>query len=114
MRLGGDRILTTPEYSAYLKIAEGCDNRCAYCAIPAIRGKFRSRTMEDIIDEAKQLEALGVRELNIVAQDTTRYGLDIYGSYKLAELIRGKENPYSYEYELELYRLVLKASGAII
>ena len=88
VRLGGDRILTTPEYSAYLKIAEGCDNRCAYCAIPSIRGKFRSRTIEDIVDEAKQLETLGVRELNLVAQDTTRYGLDIYGSYKLAELIK--------------------------
>ena len=86
--LGGDRILTTPEYTAYLKIAEGCDNRCAYCAIPAIRGRFRSRTIEDIVEEAKQLEALGVRELNIVAQDTTRYGLDIYGSYKLADLLR--------------------------
>ena len=88
VKLGGDRILTTPEYTAYLKIAEGCDNRCAYCAIPSIRGKFRSRTIEDIVDEAKQLEALGVRELNIVAQDTTRYGLDIYGEYKLAELVR--------------------------
>ena len=88
VRLGGDRILTTPEYTAYLKIAEGCDNRCAYCAIPAIRGKFRSRTIEDIVKEAKDLEALGVRELNIVAQDITRYGLDIYGSYKLAALLR--------------------------
>ena len=88
VRLGGDRILTTPEYTAYLKIAEGCDNRCAYCAIPAIRGKFRSRTIEDIVAEAKDLEALGVRELNIVAQDITRYGLDLYGSYRLAELLR--------------------------
>ena len=87
VRLGGDRILTTPEYTAYLKIAEGCDNRCAYCAIPSIRGRFRSREMEDIVKEAKELEALGVRELNIVAQDITRYGLDIYGSYKLAELL---------------------------
>ena len=88
VRLGGDRILTTPEYTAYLKIAEGCDNRCAYCAIPAIRGKFRSRPMEDLVAEAKQLEALGVKELNIVAQDITRYGLDLYGSYRLAELLR--------------------------
>lgn len=88
VRLGGDRVLTTPEYTAYLKIAEGCDNRCAYCAIPSIRGRFRSRTVEDIVEEAKQLEALGVRELNLVAQDTTRYGLDIYGSYKLAELLK--------------------------
>jgi ribosomal protein S12 methylthiotransferase len=88
VRLGGDRILTTPEYTAYLKIAEGCDNRCAYCAIPSIRGRFRSRAIEDIVNEAKELEALGVRELNIVAQDITRYGLDIYGSYKLAALLR--------------------------
>ena len=88
VRLGGDRILTTPEYMAYLKIAEGCDNRCAYCAIPSIRGKFRSRTMEDIVAEAKQMDALGVRELCIVAQDITRYGLDLYGDYKLAELLR--------------------------
>ena len=87
VRLGGDRVLTTPEYTAYLKIAEGCDNRCAYCAIPAIRGKFRSRPMEDLVAEAKQLEELGVRELNIVAQDITRYGLDLYGSYCLAELL---------------------------
>ena len=87
VQLGGDRILTTPEYTAYIKIAEGCDNRCAYCAIPAIRGKFRSRTIEDIVEEAKQLEALGIKELNIVAQDITRYGLDIYGSYKLAKLL---------------------------
>ena len=87
VRLGGDRILTTPDYTAYLKIAEGCDNRCAYCAIPSIRGKFRSRPMEDLVAEAKQLEALGVRELNIVAQDITRYGLDLYGEYRLAELL---------------------------
>lgn len=87
VRLGGDRILTTPEYAAYLKIAEGCDNRCAYCAIPSIRGGFRSRPMEDLVAEAKQLEALGVRELTVVAQDTTRYGLDLYGSYRLAELL---------------------------
>ena len=88
VRLGGDRILTTPEYMAYLKIAEGCDNRCAYCAIPSIRGKFRSRPKEELVAEAKQLEALGVRELCIVAQDITRYGLDIYGEYRLAQLLR--------------------------
>ena len=87
VRLGGDRILTTPEYYAYLKIAEGCDNRCTYCAIPSIRGKFRSRPMEELIAEAKELDALGVRELNIVAQDITRYGQDLYGSYRLAKLL---------------------------
>lgn len=87
VRLGGDRVLTTPEYAAYLKIAEGCDNRCTYCAIPYIRGRFRSRPMEDIIREAKELEGLGVKELTLVAQDTTRYGQDIYGKYSLAELL---------------------------
>ena len=88
VRLGGDRVLTTPDYSAYLKIAEGCDNRCSYCAIPSIRGSFRSRPMDDLIAEAKQLEALGVKELTLVAQDTTRYGLDLYGTYSLAMLLR--------------------------
>ena len=88
VRLGGDRVLTTPEYTTYLKIAEGCDNRCSYCAIPMIRGNFRSRPMEELVAEAKDLEALGVKELNIVAQDITRYGLDLYGKYSLAELIR--------------------------
>ena len=87
VRLGGDRVLTTPEYAAYIKIAEGCDNRCAYCAIPSIRGKFRSRPMEDLIAEAKNLDSLGVRELTVVAQDITRYGLDLYGHYALHELL---------------------------
>ncbi|MBP5209957.1 MAG: MiaB/RimO family radical SAM methylthiotransferase, partial [Clostridia bacterium] len=86
--LGGDRVLTTPSYTAYLKIAEGCDNRCSYCAIPLIRGRMRSRTVEDLVAEAKDLEALGVKELNLIAQDTSRYGLDLYGRYALPELIR--------------------------
>ena len=86
--LGGERVVTTPDYTAYIKIAEGCDNRCSYCAIPNIRGKFRSRKIEDIVEEAKSLEELGVKELVIVAQDTSRYGLDIYGEYSLAKLIR--------------------------
>lgn len=88
VRLGGDRVLTTPEYSAYLKISEGCDNCCTYCAIPSIRGKFRSRPMGELVKEAKQLASLGVKELTIIAQDTTRYGTDIYGKYALPELIR--------------------------
>ena len=87
-KLGGDRILTTADHTAYLKIAEGCDNKCTYCAIPLIRGKFRSRTVEDIVAEARDLEALGVKELNLIAQDTSRYGLDIYGEYSLARLVR--------------------------
>ena len=86
--LGGERLVTTPEYTAYLKIAEGCDNRCTYCAIPLIRGRLRSRTIEEIVSEAKELEAIGVKELNLIAQDTSRYGLDLYGKYALADLVR--------------------------
>ncbi|HBJ19275.1 MAG TPA: 30S ribosomal protein S12 methylthiotransferase RimO [Clostridiales bacterium] len=86
--LGGERLLTTPEYSAYLKIGEGCDNRCTYCAIPLIRGHFRSRPMDSLIAEAKELETLGVKEINLIAQDSSRYGLDLYGEYKLAALVR--------------------------
>ena len=85
--LGGDRLVTTGEL-AYLKIAEGCDNRCTYCAIPLIRGKMRSRTMEDVIAEAKELDAMGVKELCIVAQDTTAYGIDLYGKYELPTLLK--------------------------
>lgn len=88
LALGGDRILTTPNYSVYLKIAEGCDNRCTFCAIPLIRGGFRSRPMEDVLEEARELAANGAKELNLIAQDTTRYGLDLYGELKLAELLR--------------------------
>lgn len=88
VKLGGDRVLTTPEYAAYLKISEGCDNRCTYCAIPNIRGKFRSRPMEELIKEARDLDSLGVRELTIIAQDTTRYGIDLYGKYSLHTLIQ--------------------------
>ncbi len=82
------RILSTPQYTAYLKIADGCDNNCTYCAIPLIRGKFRSRKMEDIVKEAKELAQNGVKELILIAQDTTRYGKDLYGEYKLAELLK--------------------------
>lgn len=85
---GVKRILTTPGYTAYLKIAEGCDNNCTYCAIPSIRGRFRSRRMEDILLEAKALAESGVVEINVVAQDTTRYGEDIYGEGKLSELLQ--------------------------
>jgi len=85
--LNGQRSLTTPEYWAYLKIADGCSNYCSYCTIPAIRGEFRSRKMEDILEEANQLAASGAKELVLIAQDTTAYGLDIYGSLKLPELL---------------------------
>ncbi len=88
MPLCGARELSTPSWSAYLKIAEGCDNRCAYCAIPMIRGGYRSRTMESIEEEARQLVENGAKELVLIAQDTTRYGKDLYGEYSLAELLR--------------------------
>ena len=85
--LNGKRTLTTPEYWAYLKIADGCSNGCSYCTIPAIRGAFRSREMDDIINEAKQLAEEGAKELVLIAQDTTSYGKDIYGSLKLPDLL---------------------------
>ncbi len=85
--LDGQRILTTPEHWAYLKIADGCSNRCTYCSIPTIRGDMRRRKMEIIIDEAKQLAEVGVKELIVIAQDTTSYGLDLYGELKLPELL---------------------------
>lgn len=87
--IGGERLLTTGDHMAYLKIAEGCNNRCTYCAIPQIRGKMRSRTMKDIIEEATSLDAIGIKELNLIAQDTSAYGIDLYGKYELPELIRG-------------------------
>ncbi|MBQ1974254.1 MAG: 30S ribosomal protein S12 methylthiotransferase RimO [Ruminococcus sp.] len=85
--LEGGRVLSTPFYTAYLKIAEGCDNKCTFCAIPMIRGKFRSRKIANLIEEAKGLAADGVRELNIIAQDTTRYGEDLYGKPSLDKLL---------------------------
>ena len=88
LRLGGERIVTTPEYTAYIKIAEGCDNRCAYCVIPSLRGKYRSRRMEDVLVEAKHLADAGVKECIVIAQDITRYGIDLYGEKKLAALLR--------------------------
>ena len=86
--LDGKRIQSTPPYTAYIKIAEGCDNRCTYCAIPMIRGRFRSRQPESIIAEAKELAQNGVKELIVVAQDTTRYGEDLYGEPHLAKLLK--------------------------
>ncbi len=82
------RTLTTPEHYAFLKIAEGCDNHCSYCVIPSLRGHYRSRTMEDLLEEAEGLAAAGVRELIVVAQDISRYGLDLYGRRRLPDLLR--------------------------
>ena len=82
-----DRVITTGDNYAYIKIGEGCSNRCTYCAIPYIRGPFVSRKMEEIIEEAKMLAKKGIKELIVIAQDTTKYGIDIYGEGKLAELL---------------------------
>lgn len=85
--LDGERMVSTPSHWAYLKIAEGCDNRCAFCAIPSIRGRYRSRKIESVVDEAKTLSKAGVKEIILIAQDTTKYGQDIYGEYKLDALL---------------------------
>lgn len=85
--LTGERLLTTPEYWSYLKIADGCSNRCTYCAIPSIRGNYRSVEFETLVEEAKQLAAAGTKELVLIAQDTTNYGYDLYGKIRLPELL---------------------------
>ncbi len=84
----GGRMLTTPPYTAYLKIAEGCDNRCSYCIIPYLRGRYRSRTMDSLLEEARWLSGRGVKELIVIAQDITRYGVDLYGKHRLADLLK--------------------------
>ncbi|MHB8171640.1 MAG: 30S ribosomal protein S12 methylthiotransferase RimO [Thermincolia bacterium] len=81
------RVQSTPGYSAYVKIADGCDNCCSYCVIPELRGNYRSRPMESIVLEVKNLATQGVKEIMLIAQDTTRYGQDLYGEYKLVELL---------------------------
>lgn len=88
LSLTGGRVQTTLSFTSYLKIAEGCDNCCSYCAIPSIRGKFRSVPMEELVKEAEEMVRNGVRELIVIAQDTTRYGIDLYGEYKLPELLK--------------------------
>ena len=84
---GGARILSTPPWYAYLRIAEGCDNHCAYCVIPSLRGKYRSRPMGELLDEAAELASAGVKELLVIAQDITRYGTDFNGEHQLAKLL---------------------------
>ena len=83
----GARVVSTPPYTAYLKIAEGCDNRCSYCIIPYLRGRYRSRSMESLLSEAKALADRGVQELIVIAQDITRYGTDLYGRRRLGDLL---------------------------
>ena len=83
----GARVVSTPPYTAYLKIAEGCDNRCSYCIIPYLRGRYRSRSMESLLAEARALADRGVQELIVIAQDITRYGTDLYGRRRLGDLL---------------------------
>lgn len=85
--LVGERLLTTPEHWAYLKIADGCSNRCTYCSIPSIRGNYRSVEFETLVEEAKALAAAGTKEIILIAQDTTNYGMDLYGKLRLPELL---------------------------
>ena len=87
LRMCGRRIRTTLPFYSYLRIADGCNNRCAFCAIPSIRGKFRSRPMEELVEEAEHLARNGVKELTVIAQDTTEYGSDLYGRRMLPELL---------------------------
>ena len=91
------RVLSTPPHYAYLKIADGCDNHCTYCAIPSIRGKYRSRTPDSLLEEAAYLDDMGVRELIIVAQDVTRYGIDLRGEYMLVPLLKRLLSERSFE-----------------
>ncbi|MBR5070847.1 MAG: MiaB/RimO family radical SAM methylthiotransferase, partial [Oscillospiraceae bacterium] len=86
--LEGERLISTPQHYAFLKIAEGCDNRCTFCAIPGIRGRYRSRSPQSVLDEARKLVSYGVREIILVAQDTTSYGKDLEGGETLASLLR--------------------------
>ena len=98
-----ERVVTTGKNYAYLKIGEGCSNKCTYCAIPYIRGPFVSRKMEDILDEAEMLAKKGIKELIVIAQDTTKYGIDIYGESKLAELLEKISNVKGIEWIRFLY-----------
>lgn len=114
LKIEGDRILTTPPYSAYLKIAEGCSNHCTYCAIPGIRGEFRSRPSESILAEAKKLASEGVKELVVVAQDTTRYGEDLYGKNALVPLLRALSKVDGIEWIRLLYLYPERIDDALI
>ncbi len=114
LKIEGDRILTTPQYSAYLKIAEGCSNHCTYCAIPSIRGEYRSRSSESILAEAQKLAGEGVKELVVVAQDTTRYGEDLYGKNALVPLLRALSRIDGIEWIRLLYLYPERIDDALI
>lgn len=112
--MNADRLLTTPPYTAYLRIADGCDNKCTYCAIPMIRGGFRSREMENVILEAKSLAENGAKEIVLIAQDTTRYGEDLYGEYKLPDLLDNLQKIDGIEWIRILYTYPDKITDELI
>lgn len=112
--MNSDRLLTTPPYTAYLRIADGCDNKCTYCAIPMIRGGFRSREMENVILEAKSLAENGAKEIILIAQDTTRYGKDLYGEYKLPDLLDNLQKIDGIEWIRILYTYPDKITDELI
>lgn len=109
-----NRVLATPSFTAYLKISEGCNNRCSYCAIPLIRGSFKSFKKEDILNEAKSLERRGVKELVVISQDTTRYGTDLYADYRIENLLKDLLKETSFEYIRLLYLYPSEISDALI
>ncbi len=111
---GGDRFLTTPGHYAYVKIAEGCDNHCTYCVIPSIRGRYVSRPAEDILKEATALAESGVKELIVIAQDTTRYGEDLYDMPMLPQLLRALAVIPGIEWIRLLYAYPESISDALI
>ena len=111
---GSFRLLTTPRAYAYLKIAEGCNRLCSFCAIPRIRGKHRSRPIEEIVSEVKDLASRGVKEINVVSQDTTFYGKDLYGEFKLVDLLKEMEKVEGIEWIRLLYLYPTEVSDELI
>src|SRR5438552_1641239 len=108
------RLRITPRHYAYLKISEGCDRLCTFCAIPGMRGKHVTKPIEEVVREARELAADGVRELIVVAQDTTYYGLDLYGRLRLAELLRELEQVEGLEWIRILYAYPIHFTGELI
>src|SRR5262249_32116607 len=108
------RLRVTPRHYAYLKISEGCDRLCTFCAIPGMRGKHVTKPIEEVLREAKELAADGVRELIIVAQDTTYYGMDLYGRVRLAELLRELDRVEGLEWIRILYAYPIHFTGELI
>lgn len=109
-----NRIISTDYPLAYIRISDGCDNRCSYCAIPLIRGKFRSRKMEDILEEVESLAKQGIKEFCIISQDTSKYGLDIYGKLKLPELLNKISKIEGVKWIRVLYMYIFETSDELI